>query len=55
MECPMFRPKYSVYCRCDECGGDIYYGNEYWNYDGDIVCEDCEPDYRKKHFRRYAE
>ena len=55
MDRPTFEPKYSIYCRCDECGGDIYYGNYYYNFDGDIICEDCEPSYRKEHFRRCAE
>lgn len=47
---PVFKPV----CRCGECDGDIYEGSYFFDFDGDIVCEDCEPDYVKEHFRRYA-
>lgn len=51
----LWRPAYKPYCRCGECGGEIYSGSEFYDFDGDIVCEDCQRDYVKEHFRRYAE
>ena len=50
-----WQPMYKPFCRCDVCGNDIHYGNDYYDFDGDIVCEDCERDYVREHFRRYAE
>ena len=46
-----WRPIYKPFCRCMECGGDIYEGNYYFDFDGDIVCEDCEPDYTRNYVR----
>ena len=50
----VWQPIYKPFCRCNECGGDIYEGNDYYNFDGDIVCEDCQRDYVREHFRRCA-
>lgn len=50
-----WQPPYKVACRCQECECDIYEGGEYFDFDGDIVCEDCERDYVRKNFRRVAE
>lgn len=49
-----WRPVYKPFCRCDVCSGDIYEGNYYFDFDGDIVCEDCERDYVREHFRKTA-
>lgn len=48
---PMHRPV----CYCGECEVGIYEGTDYYDFDGDIVCEDCHRDYIKEHFRRCAE
>ena len=48
-------PRYMPVCRCGECERDIYPGEEYFDFDGDIVCEDCERDYVRKNYRRCAE
>lgn len=48
---PMAKP----FCQCDFCGEDIYEGEDFYDFDGDIVCENCERDYVKEHFRRCAE
>lgn len=48
-------PSPKVFCHCDFCGRDIYEGSYYFNFDGDIVCEDCEREYINEHFRRCAE
>ena len=29
------------YCRCAWCGGVIYEGDEYYDFDGESVCEEC--------------
>lgn len=50
-----WQPMYKPICHCGECGAGIFSGNDYYDFDGDIVCEECEPDYVKEHFRRYAE
>lgn len=46
-----------VYTRCDRCNAEIYYGNEYYNYEGDDLCEECFDDIQsdeKSEARRYA-
>ena len=48
---PMYRPL----CRCEECGGDIYEGDYYFDFDGDVICENCVRDYVKERFRRCAD
>ena len=48
-------PEDKVFCECDRCGGEIYVGEEYYDFDGDIICERCEPKYIREHFRRVAE
>ena len=30
-----------VYSECDFCGGEIYIGQEYYNFEGNILCEQC--------------
>lgn len=50
-----WQPLYKPLCRCDECDGDIYEGDYYFDFDGDVVCENCESDYVKERFRRCAE
>ncbi len=47
--------KKNVFCRCDACDAEILIGEEYFDFDGDIVCEDCERDYVRKNYRRCAE
>ena len=47
-----WQPMYKPVCRCGECGGDIYEGNDFYDFDGDIVCDDCKWDYVREHFRR---
>lgn len=49
-----WRPLHKPFCRCDMCEMDIYEGNDYYNFDGDIICDDCHEDYVKEHFRRRA-
>lgn len=50
-----WKPVHKPFCRCGECGGDIYHGNYFFDFDGDIVCEDCELEYVREHFRRCTE
>lgn len=49
-----WQPIYKPVFRCGECEGDIYEGNYFYDFDGDIVCENCYGSYVKKHFRRCA-
>lgn len=41
------------YKTCCVCGENIYIGlDDYYDFDGNIVCEDCEFDYVWEHYRR---
>ena len=31
----------NAYSECDICGNEIYEGQEYYNFNGDIYCEQC--------------
>ena len=33
---------------CDECGGDIYDGEECWCVDGAYICPDCLADFARR-------
>ena len=33
--------------KCQCCDGDIFIGEEYYDIDGTIVCEECIDEYRK--------
>lgn len=50
-----WRPMYKPVCRCGECGAEIYAGDYFFDFDGDIACENCEPEYVKEHYRRCIE
>ena len=52
------------YIPCDVCGQEIYMpdevygGDPYYDVDGEYICEQCFPDYAKKHWYKenyYAE
>ena len=45
-------PMYRTVCRCDSCCSDIYEGDYFYDFDGDIICADCMEDYVNEHFRR---
>jgi hypothetical protein len=32
---------------CDICNGSIYDGDEYYDVDGTIICEECIGDFKK--------
>ena len=32
---------------CDQCGGEIYCGEEYYRINGENVCEDCFCDFAR--------
>lgn len=36
---------------CDFCGGNIYEGEEYYDFNGDIRCELCVDEY-VEHYRK---
>lgn len=40
-----------VICRCDQCGGEIYEQDDFYDFDGDIVCEGCIDTYIAEHRR----
>ena len=50
-EWPSFRKRFSQCCECDR---DIYEGEDLFNFGGDMVCEDCERDYVRSHFKIIA-
>ena len=33
-------PMYRTVCRCDSCCSDIYKGDYFYDFDGDIICAD---------------
>ena len=39
-EAPMEEP----FCQCEKCNGPIYAGDLYWDFDGNIVCDNCVDD-----------
>ncbi|MBR2385258.1 MAG: hypothetical protein IKA99_06615 [Clostridia bacterium] len=39
--------KEQVADRCQCCDGDIMVGEEYYDIDGTIICEECIDEYRK--------
>ena len=49
---PRGEPK--AYIVCGVCGENIYPGEEYYNFDDDIACDDCYRDYINENFRRVA-
>jgi hypothetical protein len=54
----LFPANRSIIGRCECCGQEIYDSNEeyvaddYYEFDGDLVCEDCLIDYCNEHFHR---
>ena len=32
-------------CHCAWCKEDLFYDDEYWELDGEILCEDCARDW----------
>lgn len=34
-----------IFCECNECGGEIYEGEEYHDINGWIVCDNCLNDW----------
>lgn len=43
-------PDDRVFCYCTGCGGEIYEGCEYFNIDGDAVCENCLGEFAVDYF-----
>lgn len=43
---------YRTVCICDSCCSDIYEGDYFYDFDGDIICADCMEEYVNEHFRR---
>jgi len=40
--------------RCDICGYSILEGDEYYDFDGDIVCEECLLDYAHRYRKQVS-
>ena len=38
----LLEPDVEEYITCDICGGEIYKGYNYWNFDNEIYCEHCK-------------
>lgn len=38
-------------CRCDQCSGEIYEQDDFYDFDGEIVCEGCFDTYIADHRR----
>lgn len=41
--------------KCGPCGRDIYTSEEYYDFDGEIVCEDCIYKYLTEHKKEAEE
>lgn len=41
----------AIFC-CDSCNNDLYEGDEYIEYDGDIICRDCLEDFTTRDWLR---
>ena len=46
---------YKVVARCRECGGDIYAGEYFYQFDDDVVCENHIDGFLKDNYRRCIE
>lgn len=44
-------PKAKIVEQCDFCGGNIYEGEEYYDFNGEIRCEFCVDEY-VEHYRK---
>lgn len=38
-----------IFCECDECNGEIYKDEEYYDINGWIVCQHCLHAWAKQH------
>lgn len=47
-EPPLDPPEDKVFGYCDQCGGEIYEGEDIYEIDGDIIHEDCLLDYARE-------
>lgn len=45
---PLCKPK----LHCNECDGGIYEDDNYYEINGDVVCENCISYYVKENYRR---
>lgn len=41
--------------QCQICSSNIYSGDDFYNFNGDIVCDSCGWEYVRDNFRRTAE
>lgn len=48
-ECDYYVRK--VICLCEQCGGNIYEQDDFYDFSGEIVCEGCINDYISDHRR----
>lgn len=44
-----------VICKCSNCGFEFYNGDEYYEFEGDIYCDDCFDDCIKEECKHIAE
>lgn len=50
-----WEPVIKPVCQCEMCEGNIYSGNDFFNFNSIIVCEDCVRDYVRDTFKQTAE
>ena len=41
--------------QCQICSSNIYSGDDFYNFNGDIVCDSCGWEYVRENFRQTAE
>lgn len=50
-----WEPVIKPVCQCEMCEGNIYSGNDFYNFNGIVICEDCVRDYVRDTFKQTAE
>lgn len=50
-----WEPAGKAVCQCEYCGSNIYPGDSYYNFNGDVICDGCAWEYVRDNFRQTAE
>ena len=43
-------PEDRIFAVCDQCGGEIYEGETYYDIEGDYIHEDCFEEYAREEY-----
>ncbi|WP_042891446.1 hypothetical protein [Bacillus cereus] len=39
---------------CSDCGGEMYFGMTYYEFEGSLICEDCNEKFLERHGTRFV-